>query len=76
MIFFTNNKKGFTLIEAILYLAIAGTILYFISGFAFNTFFGKSKIEVIQGINQNSRQTLDKIGNTVNDAVEINGMTN
>ena len=66
---------GFTLIEAILYLAIAGTVLYFISGFAFNAIFGKAKIETIQDINQNSRSVLDDIGNTVGDSVEVNGIS-
>lgn len=66
-------KKGFTLIEAILYLAIAGTVLYFISGFAFNAIFGKAKIETVQEINQNSRAVLDEISRSVSDAIEING---
>jgi type II secretory pathway pseudopilin PulG len=69
-----DNKKGFTLIEAILYLAIAGTVLYFVSGFAFNSIFGKAKIETIQDINQNSRSVLDQISSAVGDAVEINGV--
>ncbi len=68
-------KRGFTLIEAILYLAIAGTVLYFISGFAFNSIFGKAKIDSIQDINQNSRAVLDEISITVGDAVGINGVT-
>jgi type II secretory pathway pseudopilin PulG len=68
-----DMKKGFTLIEAILYLAIAGTVLYFISGFAFNAIFGKAKIETVQEINQNSRAVLDEISRSVSDAIEING---
>ena len=67
-------RKGFTLIEAVLYLAIAGTVLYFISGFAFDAIFGKAKIETIQEVNQNSRSILDEIGKTVSDAAEINGI--
>jgi hypothetical protein len=67
-------KKGFSLIEAVMYLAIAGTVLYFISGFAFNAIFGRAKIETVQDVNQNSRAVLDEIGNTVGDAIEINGM--
>jgi Tfp pilus assembly protein PilE len=69
-------KKGFTLIEAVIYLAIAGTILYFISGFAFNAIFGKSKIESVQEVNQVNRDVLDDISNTVSDSVEINGINN
>ncbi len=68
-------KNGFTLLEAILYLAIAGTVLYFISSFAFNVIFGKEKIETIQYVNQNTRSILDEISNTINSAVEINGIT-
>ncbi len=68
-------KRGFTLIEAILYLAIAGTVLYFIGNFAFDAIFGKSKIESVQDINQNSQSVLDDISQTVGDALEINGAT-
>jgi type II secretory pathway pseudopilin PulG len=67
-------KKGFTLIEAILYLAIAGTVLYFISGFAFNAIFGRAKIETIQEVNQNSRSVLDEISRSISDSIEINGV--
>lgn len=67
-------KKGFTLIEAVLYLAIAGTVLYFISGFAFNVIFGRAKIDTVQDINQNSRAVLDEISNAVGGAIEINGI--
>jgi hypothetical protein len=69
------KKGGFTLLEAVLYLAIAGTVLYFISGFAFNAIFGKSKIETIQDINQNSRAVLDKMSSAVGNSEGINGIT-
>ena len=69
-------KKGFTLIEAILYLAIAGTVLYFVSGFAFNAIFGKSKIESVQDVNQSNREVLDDISNTISDSIEVNGINN
>ena len=68
------NKKGFTLIEAVLYLAIAGTVLYFISGFAFNSIFGKAKIESIQGVNQDARSALDDISTTIGGATEFIGI--
>lgn len=67
-------KRGFTLIEAILYLAIAGTVLYFISGFSFNAIFGRAKIETVQDVNQNSRAVLDEISTNIGNAVEINGI--
>ena len=69
----SSMKKGFTLIEAILYLAIAGTVLYFISGFAFNSIFGKAKIETIQDVNQSSQSVLDQMSNTVSDSMGVNG---
>ena len=71
MINYNKENKGFTLIEAILYLAIAGMVLYFISGFAFNSIFGKAKIETVQQINQNSRAVLNEISNTVGNSLEV-----
>ena len=68
------KRQGFTLIEAILYLAIAGTVLYFISGFAFNSIFGKAKIESIQGVNQDARSALDDISTTISGSVQLNGL--
>jgi type II secretory pathway pseudopilin PulG len=64
-------KKGFTLIEAILYLAIAGTVLYFISGFAFNAIFGKSKIEALQEVDQTTKLIFDDIEDTLVDAIDF-----
>lgn len=71
-----KNIFGFTLIEAVLYLAIAGTVLYFISGFAFNSIFGKSKIESVQEINQNTQAVLNDISRDIGDALEIIGTSN
>ena len=68
-------KKGFTLLEVVLYLAIAGIVLYFISGFAFNAIFGKAKIDIIQETNQNTRSALDQMNNDIGNAVEINGIS-
>ena len=68
-----NMKKGFTLIEAILYLAIAGTVLYFISGFAFNAIFGENKIQEVQDIDQSTRLILDDINISISESIEING---
>lgn len=68
-------KKGFTLFETVLYLAIAGMVIYFISGFAFNSIFGKSRIEIIQGTNNVGQNILDDISNTISDSVEVNNIT-
>ena len=71
----SSSKNGFTLIEAVLYLAIAGTVLYFISGFAFNSIFGKSKIESIQNANDNTQSVLDEMGKSVSNSQGVNGFT-
>jgi len=65
---------GFTLIEVILYLAIAGTVLYFVSGFTFNAIFGKAKIDTVQDVGQNNRSVLDEIGDAVGNSIEVNGI--
>jgi Tfp pilus assembly protein PilE len=62
---------GFTLIEVILYLAIAGTVLYFISGFSFNAIFDKSKIEVLQDVDQTSQLIFDDINSTISEAIDF-----
>ncbi len=66
-----KSITGFTLIEAVLYLAIAGTVLYFIGGFTFNAMFGKSKIEVLQDMDQTSQLILDDINSTINEATDF-----
>ena len=71
--FKSKSNTGFTLLEAVLYLAIAGTVLYFISGFAFNSIFGKAKIETFQNINQNSQSVLDELSNTIGNSEGVNG---
>jgi type II secretory pathway pseudopilin PulG len=71
--FHSKSNTGFTLLEALLYLAIAGTVLYFISGFAFNSIFGKAKIETFQSINQNSQSILDELSNTIGNSEGVNG---
>ena len=68
------KKRGFTLLEAVLYLAIAGVVIYFISGFAFNAIFGKAKIESIQEVSEGSRSVLDQISSAISNSSEINGL--
>ena len=72
--FHSKSNTGFTLLEAVLYLAIAGTVLYFISGFAFNSFFGKAKVETFQEINRNSQSVLDELSNTIGNSEGVNGL--
>ncbi len=65
-------NTGFTLIEAVLYLAIAGTVLYFISGFAFNAIFGENKIQEVQDMDQSTRSMLDDINSSIIESVDVN----
>jgi len=78
-----KNKKqnlksaiGFTLIEAVIYLAIAGTSLYFISSFAFNSMFGKAKIDTVHDVNDNGKALVDQIAKDVQSAVGVNQVYN
>ena len=68
-----NKHMGFTLMEVILYLAIAGTVLYFIGGFAFNAIFGKSKIEAYQDINTNLEAVMNDLKDVISDAESVYG---
>lgn len=69
-------RGGFTLLEAVLYLAIAGIVLYFVSAFGFNAIFGRSKIDSFQDVNSAGRAVLDEISNTIRDGEAINGVYN
>ena len=76
MLFLKAKKnRGFTLFEAVLYLAITGIVLYFISGFAFNAIFNKAKIDTLQTANEEASSVLDQISNTVSDSVGINNIS-
>ncbi|MEI6528741.1 MAG: hypothetical protein WCO10_03705 [bacterium] len=76
-----NSKKtkkyalGFTLIEAAIYLAIAGSALYYISGFTFNSIFGKTQIDTTHEVSDNSKAVLDEISAQVEDAIEVNAVS-
>ena len=68
-------RRGFTLLEAVLYLAIAGVVLYFVGGFAFNAFFGKGKIEATQNITEDSRGVLDNMSHSFENASGVNAIS-
>ena len=75
-----KNKKskyslGFSLIETALYLAIVGTAMYYVGGFAVNSVVGKNKVQSIQDVNQVARSVMDQISSTVESAVEINSIS-
>lgn len=56
-----KNKKGFTLIEILLYSAIVGTMLVLMVGFLWNIVLGNIKEASYQEVQQNARLALNKI---------------
>lgn len=70
-----NRNKGITLLEAVLYLAIIGTILYYVGGFVINSLYGKEKIGAVHDITNNGQYMVDEIASKIGDAVEVNGIS-
>lgn len=66
--------KGFTLVEIVIYLAILGIILFFVSGMIFNGVVSSSKIEAWQDVNDNGRFVTDKILEAVQSSNGVNGV--
>jgi prepilin-type N-terminal cleavage/methylation domain-containing protein len=66
------NKRGFTLIEFVIYIAIVGIILVVAGAIGFNILFGKAKLAAIEEVSQNARFTMEKIADTVRNAQAIN----
>ena len=71
-----NSKKGagFTLIELIIYMAIAGLVLALISNFAFNIIEGSNISSVYREVQQGGRQTLATINRNIKNAAAINSL--
>ena len=67
-----NMKKGFTLIEFLIYIAIVGSILVLMTGFFWNIVFGSVKENSYQEIQQNGRFAMTKITQEIKKANEIN----
>lgn len=66
-------KKGFTLFEVILYVAILSIVVYFIGGFAFNLYMGKDRIENVQEINTNGRFMIDTMTSAIEQSISVTG---
>ncbi|MCH8741572.1 hypothetical protein IH779_01600 [Patescibacteria group bacterium] len=64
--------KSFTLIELIIYIAIIGVVLIFMSGFLWNIIFGNIKETAYQEVQQNARFALTKITQETKKAAGIN----
>lgn len=64
--------KGFTLIELIIYVAIATTILSLLIGFLWNIVFGNIKITANLEVQQNARFAMIKISQEIKKAVGVN----
>lgn len=65
-------KRGFTLIEIIIYVAILAIVLYFISGFIFNGVNSASKIQSWQEVSDNGRFVENKILEAVQSSQGVN----
>ncbi len=65
-------KRGFTLIEIIIYIAILAIIMYFISGFIFNGVNSGSKIQAWQEVNDNGRFVENKVLEAVQSSKGVN----
>ena len=65
-------NRGFTLIEIIIYVAILGIILFFLSGFIFNGVNSSSKIQAWQEVNDNGRFIENKVLEAVQSSQGVN----
>ncbi|MFZ2192692.1 MAG: prepilin-type N-terminal cleavage/methylation domain-containing protein [Candidatus Moraniibacteriota bacterium] len=70
-----TNKKGFTLIEVLLYITIAGTILSVFSFFLYIMLSMQVKSQVISEVEQQGIQVMQEITQATKDAQGINSPT-
>jgi len=68
----SNNIKGFTMIELLLYMVILGTMLALLSGFVFSTYQARIKNQTIAETEQQGVQMMETITQTVRNAQQIN----
>lgn len=64
-------KKGFTLIEMILYLAVLSIVLLAFSAFIFMSYTSRIKSTVVAEVEQQGNQTMNIITNNIRGAVSI-----
>ena len=74
MIKVRKDKKGFTLLEAIIYIAIVSAILTVAIFFAWEIIGNQTKSIVITEVNQNSRYILERVARDTRQAVAINSL--
>lgn len=65
-------KKGFTLIEFIIYIAISGIFLVTAGALVINIFYGKAKLSAIEEVSQNARMAMEKISERIRNAQSVN----
>lgn len=68
-------KKGFTLIEFLIYIGIVGIILIAAGSIGLNALFGKAKLAAIEEVNQNARFAMEKIAQAVRDGQDASIFT-
>jgi len=67
-----KNQKGFTLIEALIYLAIIGGVLAAFLNFSLSISQSRNKTYVVQEVQANNRVALDRITQAIESASGIN----
>ncbi|MFC1802140.1 prepilin-type N-terminal cleavage/methylation domain-containing protein [Patescibacteria group bacterium] len=67
-----NNKKGFTLIEFLLYISIISVVLLIAGGIALNILLAKAKLGAIDEVNQNTRVIVEKVLSSIRNAEVVN----
>lgn len=70
-----SKTKGITLLEALIYIVIVGTVLYYVGGFAINSLFSKQKIGAVHDVSGNAQYMVDEIADKIKESVEVNGIT-
>lgn len=65
-------KKGFTLIEFLLYTAIVAAVLLAAGAVTFNVLFGKAKLGALAEVSQGGRAAMEQISFTTRNATAIN----
>lgn len=68
-------KKGFTLIETIVYLAIVTGILIATISFAWEIIYGNEKFVALQEVNQNSQYVLEQLRQKIRESSDITSLS-
>jgi type II secretory pathway pseudopilin PulG len=65
-------KKGFTMIETLIYIAIIGAVVSAMVSFSLNVSEGRNKTYVVQEVHGNTRTALDLISQRIRAATGVN----